>query len=92
MSSTNASATPPAFDEAYLNEYSGDILIAESISFAVLTTVVLILRFYAKRFTMAKFGLDDIFLGAAYVVNLGMCAIGISAFHTSYPSLTFSNG
>jgi hypothetical protein len=85
MSSNNATATQTEFDEAYLNEYSGGVLIAESISSAVLTTVVLVLRFYAKRFKMATFGLDDVFLVAAYVVNLGMCAIGISQYHSSIP-------
>ncbi|KAH8890288.1 integral membrane protein [Thozetella sp. PMI_491] len=69
----------PVLTEEYLNEYSGGTLIGLSIAFATLTTIVLILRFYAKRFTRAvDFGLDDYFLVAAYVVNLGMCAIGIT--------------
>jgi hypothetical protein len=63
--------------EAELNENRGYVLDAISVSFALLTTIVLGLRFYAKRFSAATYGLDDVFLTAAYVVNLGMCAIGL---------------
>ena len=69
---------PP--DEAYLNAYSGHSLFAVSIAFIVLTTVFLALRFYATRVLRAiSFGVEDVFLVAAYIVNLGMCALGIGS-------------
>ncbi|PSR78342.1 hypothetical protein BD289DRAFT_344144, partial [Coniella lustricola] len=52
-------------------------LVAVCIGFIVLTTVVLVLRFYAKRFQEGGFFADDGFLIAAYIDNLGMCAVGI---------------
>ncbi|WDK13102.1 integral membrane protein [Colletotrichum graminicola] len=61
----------------YLAEDSGNELISISIAFACLTTVFLALRLFAKRFTAGGYGIDDYFLAAAYVVNLGMCAVGI---------------
>ncbi|OHF04244.1 integral membrane protein [Colletotrichum orchidophilum] len=61
----------------YLAEDSGSTLIGISIAFAVVTTFFLGLRLFAKRFTASGYGLDDYFLAAAYVVDLGMCAIGV---------------
>ncbi|KAK1593431.1 uncharacterized protein LY79DRAFT_514424 [Colletotrichum navitas] len=61
----------------YLAEDSGNELISISIAFAILTTVFLALRLFAKRFTAGGYGIDDYFLAAAYVVDLGMCAVGI---------------
>lgn len=60
-----------------IDEDEGYILVNVSIAFAALTTVFLGLRFWAKTFTVQVSGLDDVFLVAAYVVNLGMCAIAI---------------
>ena len=64
-----------------LGEDAGGVLDAISIAFAVLTSVFLVLRFYAKTLTAAPFGLDDVFLVSAYVVNLGMCAMGLGTCH-----------
>ncbi|KAK1970197.1 integral membrane protein [Colletotrichum sublineola] len=61
----------------YLAEDSGSELISISIVFAVLTTVFLALRLFAKRFTAGGYGIDDYLLAAAYVIDLGMCAVGI---------------
>ncbi|KAH8748634.1 integral membrane protein [Diaporthe sp. PMI_573] len=61
----------------YLAEDRSYQLVGISIAFAVLTTVILSLRFYAKRFQGGGIYADDMFLSAAYVVNLGMCAVGI---------------
>ncbi|WQF78866.1 hypothetical protein CDEST_03880 [Colletotrichum destructivum] len=61
----------------YLAEDSGGQLIGISIAFAVLTTFFLGLRLFAKRFTASGYGVDDYFLAAAYLVDLGMCAVGI---------------
>lgn len=62
----------------YLAEDRSYQLVGISIAFAVLTTIILSLRFYAKRFQGGGIYADDMFLCAAYVVNLGMCAVGIS--------------
>lgn len=53
-------------------------LVGIAISFAALTTILLGLRFYAKRFQAGGIFADEVFLVLAYLVNLGMCAIGIS--------------
>jgi hypothetical protein len=71
---------PTALTPEFLAEDAGHKLIEISVAFAALTTVVLGLRIYAKRFQAGGWGLDDVFLIAAYVVNLGMCAIGIRTF------------
>ncbi|KAF3771402.1 hypothetical protein M406DRAFT_24719, partial [Cryphonectria parasitica EP155] len=52
-------------------------LVLISIIFMILTTIILILRFYTKRFQGAGFFSDDAFLLSAYIVNMGMCALGI---------------
>ncbi|KAJ0114981.1 integral membrane protein [Diaporthe amygdali] len=61
----------------YLAEDRSSQLVGISIAFAVLTTIILGLRFFAKRFQGGGVYADDMFLIAAYVVNLGMCAVGI---------------
>ncbi|KAI3390406.1 hypothetical protein diail_9740, partial [Diaporthe ilicicola] len=61
----------------YLAEDRSSQLVGISIAFAVLTTIILALRFLAKRFQGGGIYADDMFLCAAYVVNLGMCAVGI---------------
>ncbi|KAG8161100.1 hypothetical protein KVR01_009364 [Diaporthe batatas] len=61
----------------YLAEDRSYQLVGISVAFAVLTTLILNLRFYAKRFQGGGIYADDMFLCAAYVVNLGMCAVGI---------------
>ncbi|KAL8393792.1 hypothetical protein RB599_006027 [Gaeumannomyces hyphopodioides] len=61
-----------------LAESQGYILDGISIAFIVLTSVFIALRFWAKNFTVASVVfLDDLFLVAAYVVNLAMCALGL---------------
>lgn len=62
----------------YLAEDRSGQLVAISATFAVLTTLIIGCRFYAKRFQGGGFFLDDGFILSAYIVNLGMCAIGIS--------------
>ncbi|KAL8337700.1 hypothetical protein RB601_006853 [Gaeumannomyces tritici] len=61
-----------------LAESQGYVLDGISIAFIVLTSVFMALRFWAKNFTVASVVfLDDLFLVAAYVVNLAMCAMGL---------------
>lgn len=63
--------------EEYLQEDNGRILVGVSVGCAAATTVILGSRFYSKRLGGAPLGLDDVFLTAAYVVNLGMCALAL---------------
>lgn len=60
-----------------LEDYSGDKVVATSVVFAVLTTIFLGLRFCSKRLMRSRSGWDDLLLVAAYVFNMGLCAIGI---------------
>lgn len=62
--------------EYHAEDSSGE-LVAISVAFAVLTTLLLCLRFYAKRFQTGGIFADEIFLVLAWFVNLGMCALGI---------------
>lgn len=72
-------ATTEGVSAAFLAEDRSQVLVDTSIAFIVLTTVVLAARFYARRFQgLDGFHADDAFVTAAYFVNLGMCAVGIS--------------
>lgn len=62
--------------ESLAEDNSGQ-LVGISVAFAALTTVMLALRFYAKRFQAGGIFADEIFLVLAWIVNLGMCALGI---------------
>lgn len=80
---------------AYLAEDRSQVLVAISISFFVITTAILAARFYARRFQgLEGFHADDAFVLAAYVVNLGMCAVGIGEFGATrqpvFESLSFN--
>lgn len=70
---------------AYLAEDRSGVLVGISISMAALTTVILALRFYAKRFQGGGFYADDAFTVASYIVNLGMCAVGVREYLLAYP-------
>lgn len=72
-------ATPAYLAPEFLAEDRRSVLVGISVSMAAVTTVVLLTRLYAKRFQgFGGFFSDDAFLLAAYIVNLGMCAVGIS--------------
>lgn len=76
-------ATTEDVSSEFLAEDRSQVLVDISIAFIVLTTVVLAARFYARRFQgLGGFHADDAFVLAAYVVNLGMCAVGISESNT----------
>lgn len=63
---------------AYLAEDRSGVLVGISIACIILTTLLLAARIYAKRFQGGKFYTEDAFTVASYIVNLGMCAVGIS--------------
>lgn len=66
-------------DPAFLGENRAGVLQGIAIAFVVITTVMIALRFFAKfRFQSPDPELFDVFLVAAYVITLGMCALGIS--------------
>lgn len=70
---------PLNLDPAFLAENRAEVLQRIAISLAVITTAMMALRFYAKvRFQSPGIELFDIFLIAAYIITLGMCALGIS--------------
>ncbi|KAK4226275.1 integral membrane protein [Podospora fimiseda] len=65
------------FSEEYIRETRGPMMIGICIAFAVLTTIFVPLRFWARRIRAATFGFDDVLIIAAYIVNLACCALGI---------------
>lgn len=79
---------PLNLDPAFLAENRAEVLQRIAISLAVITTAMMALRFYAKvRFQSPGIELFDIFLIAAYIITLGMCALGISEpFFSSCPT------
>ncbi|KAI6438582.1 hypothetical protein MCOR07_011682 [Pyricularia oryzae] len=71
----------------YYAEDRGPKLIAISCAFAVVTTVVVLLQFYAKRYSAPRFDTYDFFLIGGYVLNLVACAMAIaSCRHKLAPS------
>lgn len=71
------------YSPAYLAEYIGYQVIGVAIAFMVLETVFVILRSLARRKTLSPLGWDDYLIIPALVVNLGMCAHGISQSTTT---------
>ncbi|KAI6344246.1 hypothetical protein MCOR25_011098 [Pyricularia grisea] len=71
-------------DPAFLDENRAGVLQGIAIAFVVITTVMIALRFFAKfRFQSPDPELFDVFLVAAYVITLGMCALGIKLVATA---------
>lgn len=66
----------------YIAEDNSGQLVGISIAFAVITTILVGLRFYAKRFQAGGIFADEVFLVLAWVVNLGMCALGVGESRT----------
>lgn len=62
---------------ALLTEDRSGILVGISIAFIIITTLAAGLRIWAKRFQGGRFYADDALLLLAYILNLGMCAVGI---------------
>ncbi|TLS26808.1 hypothetical protein PpBr36_04800 [Pyricularia pennisetigena] len=75
---------PLNLDPAFLAENRSGVLQGIAISFAIITTVMLALRFFSKfRFQAPGVEPFDIFLVAAYIITLGMCALGIRLVATA---------
>lgn len=70
---------PPGSQE-YLDEYSGNTLIAICALFLILETVCVVLRYYARHLTTSGFGWDDALIPAAWLTNVGLCILCISQY------------
>ncbi|TVY75857.1 hypothetical protein LSUE1_G007077, partial [Lachnellula suecica] len=75
----SSSPAMPQVTQAYLDEYSGNILIGVCAAFVILETVFLALRFYAKSLTQLEWTWEDFLLPLAWVFNIGLCALCINA-------------
>lgn len=65
-------------DEGSLYEYSGNQLVGTSVTFLILNTVSIVLRFYARFTTKAKLGYDDYLIVPALFFNLSLDAACLS--------------
>ena len=75
MASSNASSP---INENYLNEYSGNTLLAICILFIALETIFVCLRYYARHLALAGLGLDDAIIPLAWMSNVALCIVGAS--------------
>lgn len=75
MASSNSTITAPS--EAFLQEYSGHILIAVSVALMVLEILCVGLHFVARRLSMTATGLDDWLIGPSFVFCFGLTVISI---------------
>ncbi|KAF2179123.1 hypothetical protein K469DRAFT_674827 [Zopfia rhizophila CBS 207.26] len=70
--------TPPTHSPEYLAEDSGPTLVAIGALFICLDTIFVALRFYARRLNKSPIGLDDLVIPFAWLVNVGLCILGIT--------------
>ncbi|KAF2805106.1 uncharacterized protein BDZ99DRAFT_450637 [Mytilinidion resinicola] len=75
--SHSLSSDPNTYPPGYLEEYSGQGLIAASVAFIVLEVLVAGLRLYARRMKEPGRGLDDWFIWPALFVNVATCIEGV---------------
>ncbi|KAF2202540.1 hypothetical protein GQ43DRAFT_307710 [Delitschia confertaspora ATCC 74209] len=66
---------------AYLAEDEGHTMIAIAILFIILNTLSVAIRFYARRLNKSTLGSDDLVIPFAWLVNVGLCALGITMVH-----------
>lgn len=74
------------FSDEFIHENRGPTMEGTCIAFAVLTTIFVPLRFWARTIRMAALGFDDVLILAAYIVNLGLCALGIREYYHLLPT------
>jgi hypothetical protein len=67
----------------YLAEYSGGTLIAISVLFIVLDTILVALRFYARHLIRSPICLDDFIVPFGWLTHVGVCILGISQYSVS---------
>lgn len=73
-------STGAPLTQEYLDEYSGNILIAICALFIIFETVLVALRYYARYLTTSSFGWDDAVIAAAWLTNIGLCILCISQY------------
>ena len=64
-----------------LNEYNGRTLMATSATLITRETVLVALRYYARRQTASNIGWDDLIIAIAWLSNFGLCVLGLSTMH-----------
>jgi hypothetical protein len=63
-----AAAPPPGYEVNLINpEYIGYQLVAVSVVFASMSTVVVALRLYTRKFLVKSLGWDDLWISLAWV-------------------------
>lgn len=63
-------------------------LVAVAITFIVLDTIFIVLRFISRTLIQkASVGLDDLLIVPAYAMNVGLCAIAIGMYSSMYDQL-----
>jgi len=65
----------------YLAENQGHVLVAFAVLFIIVDSLFVALRFYAQRLNKTPFGLDDLIIPFAWLVQVGLCLLGISKIH-----------
>ena len=76
------------FPPEYLEQYSGNRLLATSIAFLVIDTFFVALRFLAQHLRPIKYGLDDLFIALAWLFMVLECAINIGELETFKDGIT----
>lgn len=68
-----AAPTPPTeFPPGYLEEYTGDRVLAANTVILIASTILLALRLYARSLTRATRGWDEFLLVPAWIFLLGL--------------------
>jgi hypothetical protein len=79
MSAPIATATPDT--SAFLAEDIGPSLLATASIFIFISTLFVILRYYARYLTSTKFGAEDVIIPFAWLAEIGVCTTAIGKWH-----------
>jgi hypothetical protein len=71
------SSSESALSPHYISEYSGGQLIAVAVAFVPIILIFVSLRFYSRRLTNTKWGLDDYLVLTSLVIQIGASALAI---------------
>lgn len=69
--------TSSSLSPEYLAEDRGHVLVAIAVLFMVVDSLFVALRFYAQRLNKTPIGLDDVLIPFAWLVQFGICILGI---------------
>ena len=70
--------TTPNITNERLVEYNGGPITVTAITFIVLNTIFVALRFLSRHYQRAPFGVDDILIFLAWLLIMGLCATLLS--------------